>query len=354
MNILITGNMGYVGPALIRHLRATIPSARLVGFDSGYFAECLTGTSQPPEKQLDEQHIGDVRNFPTRILTNTDAIIHLAAISNDPMGQTFEAVTHEINHLATIQLAQRAKASGVRSFIFASSCSAYGFAEDGARTEMSTLQPLTAYAKSKVCTETALQQLAAPHFTITCLRFGTACGMSDRLRLDLVLNDFVASAIATRWVQVLSDGTAWRPLIHVSDMARAFEWALQRTPSNGGDLLVVNTGTNTWNYQVKALAEAVARFIPGTEVSINKHAQPDKRSYRVDFSLFRRLAPEYQPRTTLENAIFELRDGLTAMAFNDADFRNSKLIRLQMLLLLRSRGQLNEELRWRKATTSTA
>ncbi len=354
MKILITGNMGYVGPVLVRHLRCRYPEARLVGFDMGYFAHCLTGAQSVPEALLDEQHFGDVRRFPASLLGDVDAVVHLAAVSNDPMGKTFEEVTYQINYDASVQLARQARAAGVKSFVFASSCSVYGCADEGARTETSAVDPLTAYAKSKVLAEQELQQLGSRDFKITCLRFGTACGMSDRLRLDLVLNDFVASAVAARRITILSDGSPWRPLIHVSDMARAIEWAIGRDVGDGGEFLVLNTGSDVWNYQVRALAEAVAQALPGTEVSINTSAQPDKRSYRVDFSRFRELAPNHQPRVSLAEAIAGLRAGLEQMSFSDQDFRKSQLMRLNTLVSLRDRKLLDENLQWTaKATAPT-
>jgi len=170
--------------------------------------------------------------------------------------------------------------------------------------------------------------------------------MSDRLRLDLVLNDFVAGALTARRITVLSDGTPWRPLINVTDMARAVEWALERGADAGGDFLVVNAGSDEWNYQVRELAEAVAAVLPGTEVSINRDAPPDKRSYRVDFSLFRALAPLHQPQADLIGTVSALRDGLRAMQFEDADFRNSSLIRLRVIAELTRRGLLNSSLAW--------
>jgi nucleoside-diphosphate-sugar epimerase len=190
--------------------------------------------------------------------------------------------------------------------------------------------------------------------TITCLRFATACGMSDRLRLDLVLNDFAACAIATGEISVLSDGTPWRPLIDVSDMARAIEWAIGRDPAAGGEMLSVNAGSNGWNYQVKDLAEAVAATVPGTDVSINRAAPPDKRSYRVDFSLFRQLAPEHQPLSTLGDSIGRLKSGLANMGFADRDFRNSALIRLKTLDRLIARGVLLPSLRWHRGLPGSA
>jgi nucleoside-diphosphate-sugar epimerase len=170
--------------------------------------------------------------------------------------------------------------------------------------------------------------------------------MSDRLRLDLVLNDFVASAVATKRITVLSDGTPWRPLIDVHDMARAIEWGLGRQASAGGNFLVVNTGSDSWNYQVKQLAEAAAEIIPGVEVSINRAAPPDRRSYKVDFSLFKRLAPRHQPQYDLMATLKELRAGLEEIGFHDADFRKSNLVRLNVLSSLRKSHLLTEDLRW--------
>lgn len=344
MNILITGNMGYVGPVVVNHLRSRFPQANLVGLDKGYFASCLCTPGLLPECQLNTQYFADMRDFPVHILKGIDAVVHLAAISNDPMGKEFEKVTHDINYLSSVKLARTAKEHGVGSFVYASSCSMYGSADDKPRTEESPLNPLTAYAKSKINTENELKTLADDNFKITSLRFSTACGMSDRLRLDLVLNDFVAGAIADRKITILSDGTPWRPLINVKDMARAIEWAIVREPANGGAFLAVNIGSNEWNYQVKDLAEAVARVIPGVEVSINENAQPDKRSYRVSFDLFRELAPDHQPQMDLIASIEELKRGLEAIAFSDSDFRNSRYIRLKVLRDLRTANICDPEL----------
>jgi nucleoside-diphosphate-sugar epimerase len=357
MKILITGNLGYVGPWVTRQLRTRYHDAEIVGVDMGYFAHCLTGAVRVPEALLDVQHYADIRRFPAELLVGVDAVVHLAAISNDPMGNAYEAVTLDVNHRAGVALARQAKTAGVRSFVFASSCSVYGSADDRPRTEQSAVRPLTAYARSKVLTEQGLEELAAPDFRVSCLRFATACGMSDRLRLDLVLNDFVACAMSTGRITVLSDGTPWRPLINVQDMARAIEWAIERDADAGGNFLVVNAGADAWNYQVHELAACVAAAFPGTEVSINREAPPDKRSYRVDFSLFRALAPTHQPQADLLGTVDGLRTGLQAIDFHDKDFRSSSLTRLYVLADLRSRGLLSEALGWadeRRVSPATA
>jgi nucleoside-diphosphate-sugar epimerase len=348
MKILITGNMGYIGPCVVKRLRSTYPHATLVGLDVGYFANCLTNAEIFPECKVDQQYFADVRDLPPNLLDDVDAVLHLAAISNDPMGNAFEEVTLDINYRASIHLAKMAKIAGVKAFVFASSCSIYGAAEDQPRSEDSPLNPLTAYAKSKVFAEKDLGELSGNDFKVTCLRFSTACGMSDRLRLDLVLNDFVAGAVASREIKILSDGTPWRPLIHVKDMAKAFEWAAFRNIEAGGAFLAVNVGSNEWNYQVRQLAEAVAEVVAAVKVSINKNAMPDKRSYRVNFELFKQLAPAYQPDMDLISTIKELKNGLEEMEFRDPDFRNSNFIRLKVLTNLRNKGYLSENLKWCK------
>lgn len=338
--------MGYIGPSLTQYLRQTGQNLKITGFDTGFFGHCLSGVDQLPETRIDVQLYGDLRSFPESALDDVDAIVHLAAISNDPMGSSYEQLTHDINYSASINLARSAKSKGVKRFIFASSCSIYGFAEGGPRKEHDLLNPLTAYARSKVAMEKSLSELASDSFTITCLRFATACGMSERLRLDLVLNDFVASAISTKNIDILSDGTPWRPLITTNDMARAIDWSLGRIGEKDGHFLAVNTGSKSWNYQVKDLAEAVAEVIPGTTISINEQAEPDKRSYKVDFSLFHELAPNHQPQETLNQAVHKLYKGLTKMDFNNAEFRKSNLMRLNVLTSLRSNDKLDHELRW--------
>lgn len=348
MRVVITGNMGYVGPVLVHHLRRVLgPTAELVGVDTGFFAHCLT---QPagvtlPETRLSVQHFADVRQLSADLLCGADAVVHLAAISNDPMGNRVEAATDAVNHRSSVDIAHLAASVGVKTFVLASSCSVYGFAEDGRpRAEGDTLNPLTAYARSKIAAEESLRQADLGKLNVRCLRFATACGMSPRLRLDLVLNDFVACALATREITVLSDGSPWRPLIDVRDMARAIDWAI--TASQDADrFTTVNVGSDVWNYQVRDLAQAVAAAVPGTSVSINTNAPPDKRSYRVDFARWRALAPQHQPQVTLEASIAMLRDGLNAIDFADKDFRNSRLIRLKVLDEMMADKRLDAELR---------
>jgi nucleoside-diphosphate-sugar epimerase len=349
MKVLVTGNMGYVGPVLTRHLRAHHPDMEIVGFDTGYFAHALTTADRLPESRLQQQHFGDIRDFPARLMDGVDAVIHLAAISNDPMGKQFEAVTDEINHRASVRLATIARDAGVRNFAFASSCSVYGAAGAHARKETDPINPLTAYARSKVDVEQALAAMDRGSMRVSCLRFATACGMSDRLRLDLVLNDFVASALTSGAITVLSDGTPWRPLIDVRDMARALDWAAHRSLEAGGSFLCVNAGSDEWNHCVRDLAEAVSRTIAGTSVSINRDAAPDPRSYRVDFSLFRSLAPDHQPRVELAQAIDLLRAGVAGVGSIGADFRQSRYMRLHMLQSHIAAGRLSPELRWAQA-----
>jgi nucleoside-diphosphate-sugar epimerase len=344
MNILIIGNLGYIGPMVINHMKQAYPESNLYGYDIGFFSGNLLNPKRglENESQLKAQYYGDVRKFNSDLLSNIEVVVYLAAISNDPMGKAFEEPTLDINQKCAFQIAKMCKENGVKRFVFASSCSVYGLADQNAKNEDSELNPLTAYAKSKVNGEIELKDLASSNFMITCLRYATACGISPRLRLDLVLNDFVASALVNKKIEILSDGKPWRPLINVKDMARAIEWASIR--QNGGDFLVVNAGSDEWNYQVVDLAQAVKKILPDTEIHINPNAQPDNRSYKVDFSLFAKLAPGFTPQYSLEKTIKDLIEGLKESNFNDMDFRNSHLIRLKTLNNLINNKVLNEKL----------
>ena len=346
MKILILGNLGYIGPSVIARLRETYPTGELIGFDIGYFAHCLSNADRAPEIQLDKQIYGDVREFPESLLEGIDAIVDLAAISNDPMSFKYEEITLDINYRAAVRIAKFAKSRGVKSFVFASSCSMYGLADDTPRTEGDKVNPLTAYARSKVLAEEELEPLVDEKFTVTCLRFATACGWTNRIRLDIVLNDFVAGALVNKQMSILSDGTPWRPMINTKDMARAIDWAVSRKASNGGKFLAVNAGSNEWNNQVITLAEAIATVIPGVEITVNPNAPPDKRSYRANFDLFKMLAPNHQPKEDLISTVQDIKANLEEMNFNDPDYRNSQFVRLKVLDRLQNRGLLNKNLSW--------
>ncbi|MBN1950904.1 MAG: SDR family oxidoreductase [Bacteroidales bacterium] len=348
MKILIVGNLGYIGPSVVNQLRNTYPDAELVGFDIGYFAHCLTNADRLPELVVDQQVFGDIRKFPEKLLKGVDAIIDLAAISNDPMSFQFEEVTLDINARAAVKLAKLAKENGVKSFVYASSCSVYGLADDSDRKEGDKVNPLTAYARSKIMAEEELEPLASDDFIITCNRFATACGWTNRLRLDLVLNDFVAGALVNREISILSDGTPWRPMINTKDMARALDWGVSRKKENGGKFLVVNTGSNDWNNRILALAEATEKVIPGIKISVNPDAPPDKRSYRANFDLFKRLAPNHQPQEDLLSTVTDIKNNLVEMGFNDPKYRESQLIRLRVIDKLKNKGYLNDNLEWLK------
>lgn len=346
-NILITGYGGYVGSNLIKYLINKYPKRQynynFYGYDNSYFiADNL--------KPFDTENLfnytypqSDVRKFDEKILKECkiDTIIHLAAISNDPISNQFEEVTTNINVKASVELALLAKNLGVKNFVFASSCSVYGYAENGEVNEESPTNPLTPYAKSKLLVEDYLLDLADSDFKVTCLRFATACGWSDKLRLDLVLNDFVASALVNKKIEILSDGTPWRPLINTWDMARAIDWAIHR---DGNNYEIVNIGD--FNYQVKELAQFIKEQLPETEIIINENAAPDKRSYKVNFDKFKKLAPNYVPKFTIQGSIHDLIKGLESINFHNKEFRKGNLIRLNRLNNLKEKQLINDNLEW--------
>jgi nucleoside-diphosphate-sugar epimerase len=346
VRVLITGCMGYVGPVLAKYLKNKYSDICLRGYDTGYFGHSLTGVDYMPEIMLETLHIGDIRDISAMHLKDVDAVVHLAAISNDPMGNQFENVTNLINLQASLHLVEMSAKCGVKNFVFASSCSIYGLSEGAAKKETDTTAPLTAYARSKIGMENEISKIDLKSMNFTSLRFATACGMSPRLRLDLVLNDFVACAITAKKITVLSDGSPWRPLIDVEDMARAIDWAVHRTTDNGGSFLIVNAGRNENNYQVGELAAAVAKHLEGTEIEINKNALPDKRSYKVDFSLFRTLAHDFLPEVTLDESIVRLKLGFGRMVFDDKNFRESIYMRLNTIRRHLSDRRLDDNLRW--------
>jgi nucleoside-diphosphate-sugar epimerase len=345
MKVLITGNLGYIGPYLGRYLKERYPSMILVGLDAGFFFNSITVNDQPIDRFYDVQHYGDVRDLRSDFVKGFDAIVNLAAISNDPMGNQFEKVTDQINRESVIKIAKEAAKQSVKSVVFASSCSMYGAASDKPKTENDLTNPLTAYARSKIGVEEGLLNEDLNGTIFTALRFSTACGFTPRTRLDLVLNDFVVSAMNYKKISILSDGTPWRPLIHVHDMCRAIDWAIHRDDIYN-NIRSINIGSNNWNYQVKDLARAVADHVGNVEVNINLDAPPDKRSYQVDFSLYEKIAPNHQPVVMLNDAIEDLFMGLQNVKIVEDDFRKSKYIRLQVLQHLMSERIIDSELRY--------
>jgi nucleoside-diphosphate-sugar epimerase len=348
MKILVCGNLGYVGPVVCKHLKSVFPGAELTGLDTAYFATRISTFGRIGDTYCDVQFYKDIRDVSQAFFNQFDSVVLLSAISNDPMGNKFEKVTNEINYIALKNLVEPFVQLPNKRLVFASSCSMYGSADSKAKKEDDELNPLTAYAKSKVAVEKVLKKSTfGVNSTATSLRFATACGMSDRLRLDLVLNDFVASAILSNKIEILSDGSPWRPLINVHDMARAIEWALLRDESIGSAYLAVNTGSNSWNYKVSELAKSVADKLPNCEVTINKEAPKDKRSYRVNFDLFEALAPNHVPVTTLHSTIDELVRGIHDIKhLINKDFRSSDFMRLHILESHLKSNRLSEELRW--------
>lgn len=344
--ILVIGNLGYIGPVLIKYLRQQNANAKIIGFDNGYFENCYINHLADRSQQPDIQIHGDVRNLDASCLDCVSSIVYLAAISNDPMGNVFEEQTLDINYRAALKIAHQAKDHGVKSFVYASSCSSYGFGGDTAKSEADDVNPLTAYARSKVQAEIDLKDVASSDFTVTCLRFATACGASPRLRLDLVLNDFVASAVLKSEITILSDGSPLRPLIDVQDMAQAIEWACGRDGANGGDFLTVNAGCNAWNFSVREIAEKVKDVFDGTKVHINEDAEPDKRSYRVDFSLYEKLSGNFYPNREITQTIHELANCIKSSNLDLSDSRSSHLMRLNVLRQLQAIHKLDDNLNW--------
>ena len=342
MKILVVGNMGYVGSVLVPYLRKVYPKSSIVGLDIGYFSEKIIDQSNP-EDNLDDQIILDLREITQSYLVGFDVVINLAAISNDPMGKEFEIATEEINFLAGIKLAKLSKEAGVKKFIFASSCSVYGEGQEHSKKENDPVNPLTEYAKSKINSEKKLFEISDSTFSIKCLRFATACGFSPRLRLDIVLNDFVAAAIVNKEINILSDGNPWRPLIHVKDMARAIHWSIEDTARK--NFQIINTGNLNGNFQVKEIAEAVKKIIPETKISINENASPDKRTYKVDFSAFANQAKEFLPIFSLKDSVIDLANKIKSLNLDNNSITSSNFVRLKALKESISQNKLDNNLK---------
>lgn len=312
-NVLITGNLGYVGSVLIPLLKAKY-NVKLTGLDIGYFGHNLSSNGMLPECHLSVQYFKDIRKLDLDDLKGVDVLIHLAALSNDPIGNNFSNITEEINLQASKRLVQLCKRVGVQKLIFASSCSVYGAAGMAMKKEDSELNPLTAYARSKISFEEFLFDEVTDEFKAICLRFATACGPSPRLRLDLVLNDFVFSALKNGVIDVLSDGTPIRPLIDVRDMANAISWCIGADGTS--NFSCFNVGRLDSNYTVSDIANHVAEILTNVDIRIAKGAQPDQRSYAVDFTKFDEFSNGEVLEHSLESSICGLRDQIKFLDIN--------------------------------------
>ena len=347
MKILTVGNLGYVGIPLIKLLKKE--NFHITGLDTNWFY--FNDYSYYNYKNFPNVQIyQDNRNFKLSDLDFVpDIIIYLAAVSNDPMGKKFKFATKNINYEACVKLAQQAKKMQVKKFIFASSCSLYGAADNTVpRKETDRLNPLTDYAKSKVKSEKKLKELSSEKFKVICLRFATAAGYSDNLRLDLVFNDFVANSVCKGKIELLSSGKSWRPLIHVRDMAKAMLWASKfKTKKN---FLVLNVGSNKWNFKIIDLATKIGEVI-GNKVKIkvkNKNFI-DKRSYKVDFSLYNKLSGKYKPSVNFKKAVIELKSFCENNKKKLKNFRKSERWARQVNLdYLIDNRKLDNKLMWRK------
>ena len=340
MRILVTGHHGYIGSVLAPMLREA--GHEVVGLDTFYYRGCDLVDDPALAPALDR----DVRRVSASELEGFDAIVHLAALSNDPLGDLDTNWTHSINLDGTMTIARAAKEAGVERFVFASSCSMYGASDSDALVgEDAPLRPLTSYAETKVRAEEGLRELAGDGFSPVSMRNATAYGVSPRLRLDIVLNNLVAWAHTTGAIKLLSDGTSWRPLVHIRDIANA-TLALLATPASeiAGDAF--NIGSAEQNYRIRDLAEIVHLRFPGCEVTFASDASPDPRSYRVDFSKFSTRFPDCVFEWTAERGADELASAYEQAGLTLAEFEGDRYIRLGRLKRLLESGALDDELHW--------
>jgi nucleoside-diphosphate-sugar epimerase len=340
MRVLITGTEGYIGamlgPLLIERGHA------VAGLDSGFYRSGWLyedGRSRPPTVAK------DIRRITARDVIGYDAVIHLAELSNDPLGEHDPEVTYAINHLGSVELAKRCKEAGVRRFIYASSCSVYGAGSDAVRSEASATDPQTAYARCKVLVERDVGGLADASFSPVFLRNATAFGPSPRMRFDIVLNNLAGIAWTQREIRMISDGSPWRPLVHVEDICDAIAGALE-APREAVHGEIFNVGSDEQNYRVREIAEIVAEIFPGCSTSFGS-AGGDVRSYRVSFAKIRRHLPNFVCRRSAADGARALRAIFERIALTPAMFDTPPFTRLRQLKQLIASGQLDAALFWR-------
>jgi nucleoside-diphosphate-sugar epimerase len=343
--VLLTGHRGYIGSVMAPYLVER--GYEVVGLDTGYYEECtlVPDPREIPELRKDLRDVGaaDVEGF--------DAVIHLGALSNDPIGNLNEEWTDEINHRASVRLAELARAAGVSRFLFSSSCIMYGMSEAEVVDETAPLDPKTEYARSKVRSERAIAELAGPDFAPTFLRNGTVYGLSPRMRFDTVLNDLCGAAFTTGRIVIRGDGTPWRPVVHVEDVARAFERVLEAPVEDvGGEAF--NTGADRLNYQVRALAEIVADVVPNCEIEVLAERDADQRTYQADFGKFARTFPDFDWRWDARTGAHDLVERFERIGLTDKDYADARFTRLRWLSRLRDESRLDDSLRWAKAVVA--
>ena len=339
MRILITGHKGYIGTVMAPLLADA--GHQVVGLDSDLFEKCTFGDTLREfpsiRKDLRDVELSDLRGF--------EAVVHLAGLSNDPLGNLNPNLTYDINHHASVRLARLSKEAGVTRFLFSSSCSTYGAAGDKILDETAEFNPVTPYGRSKVLVEQDVAQLASAEFSPVYLRNATAYGVSPRLRFDLVLNNLTAWALTTGRVFIKSDGTPWRPIVHIEDISRAFLAALE-APRELIHNQAFNVGRTEENYQIRDLAQIVKETLPGCTIEFAADAGPDKRCYRADFSRIAKTLPSFQPKWDARRGAQELYDAYKKVGLRLEDFEGARYKRIDHIQGLLASGRLNSDLRW--------
>jgi nucleoside-diphosphate-sugar epimerase len=340
MKILLTGSRGYIGSVMAPMMMEA--GHEVVGLDTDLYRRSTFGPWTEAISTLQK----DVRATEAADLEGFDAVVHLAALSNDPLGDLNPQLTFEINHQASVRLAALARQAGVGRFVFASSCSNYGAAGDAPVDEESELRPVTPYGESKVLVEREVAPMADRSFSPTFLRCATAYGVSPRLRFDVVLNNLVAWAFTSGKVLLKSDGTPWRPIVHIEDIARAF-LAVLAAPREAVHAQAFNVGRDDQNYRIREIAEIVRETVPGCEVAFAEGAGPDKRNYRADFSKIARVLPGFRPEWDARKGARQLYEAYRRIGLAVEDFEGPRYRRIDQIRQLVASGELGQDLRWK-------